>query len=751
MGTVAVWRPALTHPYNHIVISGRSTGLAGSPWRRRITGPGEQVQKTDRVRLVRCVGRLRMAPAIPRCRRQVYVHQRRAWEDCPMRRELMRVAGALVMAAGLATALVVAGCGGEEAHGPQEAHKEPVAVETTTASLEGVAEYTTVSGRVQPLMRAELAANVMARVRQVTVTEGTRVEAGEVLVRLDADRASAEASRARAGVMTARAALEQAKLQSEIQDAASETGLTKAEQDLRMAESGARTEEKIQADEALRQAEADVAKAEEMLDMLREGARVQERAQARQAVDRAQARVEQARQGLDAMLEGARPQEREQARQAVEQAEAALRTAQSKLEEVEDQRRAQMQAKLATAEAAFETADATFQRMEALYEAEVISEQRFDEAKLAHQTALNQLTMARQEASLFDEGPDGEAVAMAREAVRQAEAGVVQAREQASLVEEGPRRQEVEAARQEVAAAEAALAQAEQQASLVEEGPRTQEIRQAEEALRQAEAQVEIARQQREMAYAGARPEELEQVRSAYELAVAGLAEADIAMQAVEAAQAQVAFAAAAARAAEVMVDDHIIRAPFGGVVVGRSVDPGDLASPGMVLVTIEPDSMFRLHCQVPERMLGHLSLGQGLPVTLDSLPDEDVTGEVSSITPAADPATGTALVKVDLLPNEHMRSGMFGRLHIPVAKGDTVLIPKSAVWSKESLTGAWVVADGRARLRFARLGRERDGQVEVLSGIVAGDEIIVDAPATLEDGDPVTTPGGGAEPEVPE
>lgn len=669
-----------------------------------------------------------------------------------MRRDRLRTIGVAGASVALAAWFMISGCGKSEDRVSHNAQRAPVAVSTVMAASQGLADYTTVSGRVQPIMRAELAANVMARVREVRVSEGSRVAAGDVLVVLDANRASAEASRAHAGVMTAQAALEQARLQSDIQATASETGLTKAQQDLRMAESGARVEERIQADEGLRQAEADRTRAAEMLDMLREGARVQERAQAAQAVDAARAQVAQAREGLAALIEGARPQEREQARQSVEQAEAGLRAAQARLGEVQDQRAAQMQAQLATAEAAFETADATFQRMRALYEAEVISEQRFDEAKLAHQTALNQLTVARQEASLFSDGPDGEAVAQAREAVRQAEAAALQARQQASLVEEGPRQQEIEVARQRVAAAEAGLAQAEQQASLVEEGPRTQEIRQAEEALRQAEAQVEIARQQREMAYSGARPEELEQVRGAYELAVAGMAEADIAVQAVEAAQAQVAYAAAAARAAQVMVDDHIIRAPFDGVVIGRSVDPGDMASPGMILITIEPDAVFRLHCQVPERQLANLHLGQALPVTLDSLPDEDLTGEVSSITPAADPTTGTALVKVDLLPHEGVRSGMFGRLHIPLSKGQAVTIPAEAVWSKESLTGAWVVADGRAMLRFARFGREEAGRVEVLSGIHADDQVIVDAPATLKDGDPVTPSGaGGASAEVAE
>lgn len=621
-----------------------------------------------------------------------------------------------------------------------ESAAAPVDVRVCLAASQGVSDWSEAPGAVEPLRRAELAAVVMARVADVSCSEGDTVDAGQVLVRLDARRAGAEASRAAAGVASARATAEQTRLQEQLERAGADSRLVKAEQDLAMGAGGARAEEKAQADEVVRQAQAAVATAAEQLDLLREGARRQERAGAGERVAQAEAAVRQAREQLSALEEGSRPQERGQAVAGVEQAEAQLVSAQSGLREVTGQRRAQAAEQVRMAEAAFETADATFRRLEALHEADVISTQRYDEARLAWEQARGQLAVARQESSLVSDGDSSESVVRARQAVDQARAAVKQAREAASLVDEGPRAQDVETQRARVRQAESALSEARAQASLVEEGPRSQQLRQAEEAVRQAEAGLTIARKQREMAYAGARPEEIRQLEEAYNAARTGLLATDVSRKQVEVAQAQLAYASAAASAASVVVDDHTIRAPFAGVVTKRMVDPGDMASPGIVLLVIEPVDRFRIHCDVPESQAKDVRLGDALPVELDSLPGEKVVATVSSIVPAADPSSRTFLIKADLLAHESLKSGLFGRLFLPVGRREGVVVDERCRWRNESLSGAWVVSDeGVARLRLARFADASPGLIEALTGIEAGDRVIVDPSPMLTDGAPAT------------
>jgi HlyD family secretion protein len=634
--------------------------------------------------------------------------------------------------------VALAGCR-RGAHGGVGAGPAPLDVTVASAVRQNVADYTEVSGAVEPLRRAELAAVVMARVVEVGVEEGDRVEPGQVLVRLDSRQAGAEAGRAQAGVRSARAAVEQSKLQAKVDRATADAKIVQTEQDLAMGQSGARSEEKDQADQVVRQAQAALSTAEEHLSILREGARSQERASATESARQAEAAVGQAKQRLAALEEGSRPQERSQAVAAVEQAEARLVSAQAAVRELEGQRRAQAGEQLRLAEASFATADATFKRLEALHGADVISGQRYDEAKLAWQQARSQLEMARQEASLVGDGPNSETVTRARQMVEEARAGVAQARQQASLVDEGPRKQDVEAARDQVRQAEAALAQAEAQASLVHEGPRTQEIQQGEEAVKQAEAALAIARKQREMAYAGARPEQIRQLQEAYRAAQTGALAAEISAKQVEVAQSQLGYAAAAASAASVVVDDHTIRAPFGGVVTKRMVDRGDMASPGIILLVVEPDDVFRLHCELPESQARNVHAGQALPVEVDSLPGERLVATVSSVVPAADPITRTFLVKADLLPVEGLRPGLFGRLFVPVGEREAVVIPEECRWRNESLTGAWVVSPaGTAELRLARFAEAGPGQLEALTGIEEGDRLVIHPSGLLTDGAPV-------------
>jgi RND family efflux transporter MFP subunit len=179
------------------------------------------------------------------------------------------------------------------------------------------------------------------------------------------------------------------------------------------------------------------------------------------------------------------------------------------------------------------------------------------------------------------------------------------------------------------------------------------------------------------------------------------------------------------------------VRAPFDGVVTSRLAEPGAMAAPGVPLLVVEDPSRFQLEAQVDESKIGAVKLGETVPMAIDALGDQAITGKVTQIVPSADPASRTFTVKIDLptlSPKEGdkggapvpIRSGLFGRAYFPSGQREAMNIPKSAVLNRGQLQAVYVVGgDQLANLRFVTLGAASGNQVEVLSGLQNGDRIV--------------------------
>jgi RND family efflux transporter MFP subunit len=180
------------------------------------------------------------------------------------------------------------------------------------------------------------------------------------------------------------------------------------------------------------------------------------------------------------------------------------------------------------------------------------------------------------------------------------------------------------------------------------------------------------------------------------------------------------------------------VLAPFDGVVTERRVDPGALASPGMPLLTVEARGQYRLEVSVDERDLSHVQMGEAVPVAIDALGDQPLSGKVAQIVPAADPASRSFTVKIGLPGNKNLRSGIFGRAAFTRGTRQAVFVPQSAVTEHGQIQTVYVVGEnGIATLRYVTLGSTTAGTAhaesrEVLSGLNAG-EILVAAPAGRE------------------
>jgi membrane fusion protein, multidrug efflux system len=204
-------------------------------------------------------------------------------------------------------------------------------------------------------------------------------------------------------------------------------------------------------------------------------------------------------------------------------------------------------------------------------------------------------------------------------------------------------------------------------------------------------------------------------------------------------AQARARVAAAGVTEAETMLDYTKVTAPFGGVITRKHADVGDLAAPGKPLLDMEDSRALRLEADVPEAVVGKLTLGDKLPVRVAAL-ETELQGVVSEIAPAADPGSRTFLVKLDLPNPPGLRAGQFGRVAMPVGETSALRTPATAVIRRGQMEIVFVVSGGKAQLRLVKTGKRLGGEVELVSGVEAGEKIVVEGAAGLLDGQPVET-----------
>lgn len=261
----------------------------------------------------------------------------------------------------------------------------------------------------------------------------------------------------------------------------------------------------------------------------------------------------------------------------------------------------------------------------------------------------------------------------------------------------------------------------------------------AASAIRSAEAQTELAR------VTLRRMQDLLDKRSVsqqeFDEAAARLRVAEAARDAATARkqqlEARIRQAEQAVASAAVQLGYSDLTAPFTGRVAARKADPGTLAVPGQPILELEQEGAWRLEASVEEARLGSVRPGQTATVRLDAL-DEPLTGRVVEIVPSVDSATRSFIAKLDLPARSVMRSGLFGRADFPLGARDVLAVPEAAVIRQGEVSSVLVADQDIARVRFIRTGEARGGQVEVLSGLAAGDRIIHPRPAGLNDGAPV-------------
>ena len=200
-----------------------------------------------------------------------------------------------------------------------------------------------------------------------------------------------------------------------------------------------------------------------------------------------------------------------------------------------------------------------------------------------------------------------------------------------------------------------------------------------------------------------------------YDRVVSEAVQAKGAMKSAEAAVAQARTVAGYTR----------VTSPFTAQVVSTLVEAGTTVMPGTPLLVLDRDGGWQARLTCPETLAGKIVTGVVLKVEIPSL-QRNFPGTVSEIAPATDPASRSFLVKASLPDDPQLAAGLFARAAYEGGTTDTLLIPAAAVVTRGQLTGVYVVEDGRLHWRLVKTGRAISNRLEVLSGLVTGEKVVI-------------------------
>ena len=181
------------------------------------------------------------------------------------------------------------------------------------------------------------------------------------------------------------------------------------------------------------------------------------------------------------------------------------------------------------------------------------------------------------------------------------------------------------------------------------------------------------------------------------------------------------------------------LRAPFSGVITRLLIDKGDLANPGKTLIELEAPNAFEVTARVHESDMSRITTDSVVQVHVKALKTM-VLADITEVSTSASSTGGQFIIKAQLRNTEApVLSGMYVTVKIPVKSSDReskVMIPTEALVERGQLSGIYTVSQSnQAMLRWLRLGRIYDGQVEVLSGLSAGESYIYSSQSKLYNG----------------
>lgn len=283
---------------------------------------------------------------------------------------------------------------------------------------------------------------------------------------------------------------------------------------------------------------------------------------------------------------------------------------------------------------------------------------------------------------------------------------------------------------------------------------------QAQAALREAEARLaqasrEATRRRDLFKRQLIAREALEQAVQAETVARSAAEQARLATRSLDTGNTAETAARARVASARALLAKTTLRAEVAGIVLTRNAEPGDLVQPGRILFEIARAGDTEVLVPLDEKNLEVLAIGQDAMCIADAYPSRPFPAKVSFIAPSVDPQRGSVDVRLTVAPvPAFLRQDMTISVNVETGRRDRALVvPNDALGAVQgNRAELWAVSDGRAARRKVELGLRGLALTEVTAGLQAGEWVLADAGAALQDGDRVhvvasAAPTGTADP----
>jgi len=547
-----------------------------------------------------------------------------------------------------------------------------------TAQRGNLVAAITPTGEVYAPRQVELSFDVYkVELIELNVTAGQKVEAGDVLARIDPT------------------ALERAVTQAE-------ADLTVAQDNLDKAQNPYTELDLTQAKLAVAQAELALTEAKDNLNKAQDPYTELDLTQAKLAVAQAEIDLEDAKENQKTLLNP----DIEAAQAAVRDATANLESAKSQL--VVAQNNPDNAAKLRTLEAEADWYRNNYGEAQQKFENGKIDQGKLNQEYSNMLAAEERLTSARSQAE--------SSLASAQNRVTQAEETLQDAQKNLAELQGGPAALELTRAETRVTQTEYNLAKAQENLAKIEAGSDPLELARTETQVTQAEYNLAKAQETLAKTEAGPDPKELEVAQAKVVSAQANLEEARTAL------------------AAATMV------APFGGTVITVGAEKGDLVSSGTIVVTLADLSNLRVSAIVDETDISKVEVGQQVEVTFDAFPGLSFLGQVLEVplqgTLSQNVLTYEVPVSLEGAEGVALKTGMTANLNIVVGRRENaLLVPAMAVQQGEEGNVVMVqdTPQGTAVATPVQVGLSDGTYVEIVSGLIEGDRVLVQYQATQQ------------------
>jgi membrane fusion protein (multidrug efflux system) len=205
-----------------------------------------------------------------------------------------------------------------------------------------------------------------------------------------------------------------------------------------------------------------------------------------------------------------------------------------------------------------------------------------------------------------------------------------------------------------------------------------------------------------------------------------------------------VAVNTAAVELARVQLEKAHIVAPFSGIVGLRRVSVGEYITAGQALVNLEAIDPVKADFRVPEKFLPAIRVGRAIRIKVDAFPGDSFEGKVYAIDPRLD-VSGRSLLVRAVVPNgdQRLRPGLFARVTVLLQlKEDALTVPEQAIVPQGDSQFVFKIMDGKVHLTKVITGTRRDGRVEIVDGLAAGDQVVTAGQLKIRDGSAVSIVG---------